>query len=390
MRSLSTKVQSVPPSGIRKFFDIVHEIRDAISLGVGEPDFSTPWHMREAGIWSLERGRTNYTSNWGLLELRKLIAEHIARLYGVHYNPEDEILVTVGVSEALDLALRAILNPGDEVILFEPCYVSYAPCIALADGVPVRIPTFDSDGFLPPLEKLKKAISPRTKAIMLSYPSNPTGVSLGREPLQKVMELACEHDLYVISDEIYDRLTYEGTHTCVASLDGAQERTILLNGFSKAYAMTGWRIGYAAAPPDIAEAMMKVHQYVALCAPVMSQQTAIEALRSGEDDVQAMRAEYNRRRRLIVRRFNEMGLPCVDPQGAFYAFPNVKGTGLSSAEFCERLLFEHKVAVVPGSAFGECGEGHVRASYATSIDQIEEAMGRMAQFVDKLKSRPGY
>ncbi len=389
MLSIAKNVRAVPASGIRKFFDIVAEMKDAISLGVGEPDFSTPWRMREAGIWALERGYTNYTSNWGLLELRQLISQHILEMYGVEYAAEGQVLVTVGVSEGLDLALRAILDPGDEVIVFEPCYVSYAPCITFAHGIPVRIPTRAEDGFRPTVSAFKSAITPRTKAILLSYPCNPTGATADRQLLQTIVDIAADADLWVISDEIYDRLTYEGRHTCVPSLDGALERTILLNGFSKAYAMTGWRIGYAAGPPEVTEAMMKVHQYVALCAPITAQQTAMEALSAGEESVIEMRDEYNRRRRLIVKRFNECGLECVNPGGAFYAFPSVKSTGLGSEEFAQRLLQEHKVAVVPGNTFGECGEGYVRAAYATAIDKIEEAMSRVAEFVKSLHKPSG-
>ncbi len=389
MRGIASNVASVSASGIRRFFDIVADMKDVISLGVGEPDFVTPWRLREACVFSLERGRTNYTSNWGLLSLRKLISGHLKSLYGVDYQPEDQILVTVGVSEALDLALRAVVDPGDEVIVFEPCYVSYAPCVTFAGGTPVRIPTFAEDGFLPRLDDVRAALTPRTKAILLSYPNNPTGATAGREFLKELVEIARDADCYVISDEIYDRLTYVGTHTCVSSLEGAAERTILLNGFSKAYAMTGWRIGYAAAPPDVAEAMMKIHQYVALCAPITAQEAAVEALNAGEQSVREMKTEYNRRRRLIVKRFNEAGLKCGEPGGAFYAFPSVKETGLTSEEFAERLLYEKKVVVVPGGAFGECGEGYVRAAYATSLDRIEEAMARVAELVASLPGTAG-
>ncbi|MCC6484773.1 MAG: aminotransferase class I/II-fold pyridoxal phosphate-dependent enzyme [Armatimonadetes bacterium] len=389
MTSISKNVQSVSASGIRKFFDIVAEMKDVISLGVGEPDFVTPWRMREACIYSLEQGRTNYTSNWGLLELRQLIAQHLQNLYKVSYTPENEILVTVGVSEALDLALRAIVDPGDEVILFEPCYVSYAPCVTFAGGVPVTVETSAETGFVPSLEAVRKAITPRTKAIMLSYPSNPTGATADRKSLQDIVNLAREADIFIISDEIYDRLTYVGEHVCVSSLEGARERTILLNGFSKAYAMTGWRIGYACAPPEVAESMMKIHQYVALCAPITAQETAIEALSAGEQSVQDMRAEYNMRRRLIVKRFNDCGLSCSEPRGAFYAFPSVKKTGLSSEEFSERLLHSKHVVVVPGNAFGASGEGYVRAAYATSFEKIEEAMQRIGEFVESLPQAVG-
>lgn len=385
MLSVAKHVESVGASGIRKFFDIVAEMKDVISLGVGEPDFATPWNMREACIWSLERGYTNYTSNWGMLALRQKLSAHLKKLYDVEYAPENEILITVGVSEALDLALRAILDPGDEVIFFEPCYVSYAPCIQFSHGVPVGIPTLAEENFQPRVEDFRKALTPRTKAVLLAFPSNPTGATVDRETLQEIVNIAAEAGIYVISDEIYDRLVYDAPQVCVASLENARERTILLGGFSKSYAMTGLRIGYAAGTPDVAEAMVKIHQYMALCAPITAQQSALEALEAGEDSVLEMRAEYNRRRRLIVKRFNDMGLPCTMPGGAFYAFPCVKDFGLTSEEFAERLLYEKKVVLVPGSAFGACGEGYVRASYATAIDKIEEAMSRIAEFTRSLR-----
>lgn len=386
MLSVAKHVESVRASGIRRFFDIVADMKDVISLGVGEPDFATPWNMREACIWSLERGYTNYTSNWGLLELRKLLAEHLEKIYGVSYDPATQILITVGVSEALDLVFRAVLDPGDEVVMFEPCYVSYAPCVQFSHGVPVNIPTKAEDGFRPSVEAFRRALTPRTKAVLLAFPSNPTGAVADAATLQQIVDIAREADIYVVSDEIYDRLVYTAPHVCVPALNGAYDRTLLLGGFSKSYAMTGMRIGYAAGPLDVIEAMMKVHQYVTLCAPITAQESAIEALKTGEDSVQEMRAEYNRRRRLIVKRFNDLGMKCTEPGGAFYAFPSVKEFGLSSDEFAERLLKEQKVVVVPGNAFGDCGEGFVRAAYATAIDKIEEAMGRIAAF---LKTLPG-
>jgi aminotransferase len=383
---ISSKARSLPVSGIRKFFDIVSQMEDVISLGVGEPDFATPWRIREACIYSLEKGYTTYTSNYGLLELRELISAHIESRYAVTYDPASQILVTVGVSEAIDLALRAILEPGDEVIVPEPCFVAYKPCVSLADGVPVAIPTGPETGFTPTPEQIEKAVTPKTRAIMLCSPNNPTGAVMARSQLQKITDIARKHDLTIISDEIYDKLIYGVEHTCIPSLDGAYERTIYLNGFSKAYAMTGWRIGYAAADPDVIEAMMKIHQYIMMCAPIMAQKAAIEALKNGEGDTAEMSRQYDRRRRIIVGALNDMGLECFEPTGAFYAFPSIKSTGLSSEEFAERLLHEEKVAVVPGNAFGDCGEGYVRCSYATSLDNIRQAMERMARFVRKIGS----
>jgi aminotransferase len=383
MKPLSQAVASVPPSGIRRFFDVAAQLEDCISLGVGEPDFVTPWHIREAAIWAIEKGFTTYTSNYGLFTLRQRIAAHLKSRYGVDYSPENEILVTVGVSEGLDIAMRALLNPGDEVIFFEPSYVSYPPCVLFAGGVPVPVPTGYRNGFQPDVERLRKAITPRTKAILLCYPNNPTGAVASRTTLEEIVRIAAEYDLYVISDEIYDRLIYDAEHTCVASLPGAAERTILLGGFSKSYAMTGWRIGYACAPAQVIEMMMKVHQYTILCAPIAAQKAAEEALEHGEPEVERMRREYDRRRRLIVKRLNEIGLECVPPQGAFYVFPSIRCTGLRSAEFTEQLLWEERVAVVPGNVFGNSGEGHVRLSYATSLAKIEEALHRIERFVDK-------
>ena len=383
MKPLSQAVASVPPSGIRRFFDVAAQLEDCISLGVGEPDFVTPWHIREAAIWAIEKGFTTYTSNYGLFTLRQRIASHLKARYGVDYSPEDQILVTIGVSEALDIAMRALLNPGDEVIFFEPSYVSYAPCVLFAGGKPVMVPTDYRQGFQPDVDRLRRAITPRTKAILLCYPNNPTGAVASRAALEEVVRIAVEHDLYLITDEIYDRLVYDAQHTCVASLPGAAERTILLGGFSKSYAMTGWRIGYACAPAPIIEMMMKVHQYTMLCAPIVAQKAAEEALERGEPEVEQMRREYDRRRRLIVKRLNEMGLGCVPPQGAFYVFPSIRCTGLRSEEFTEQLLWEERVAVVPGNVFGNSGEGHVRLSYATSLPKIEEALQRIERFVNR-------
>jgi aminotransferase len=382
--SLSRTVSAIPPSGIRRFFDIAASMENIISLGVGEPDFITPWNVREAAIFSLERGQTTYTSNYGLLELRQAIAEHLHTHYTVSYGPEQEIVVTVGVSEGLDLALRAILNPGDEVIVPEPCYVSYKPCITLAGGTPVSLQTTDATQFRPTVAQLAKVVTERTKAILLGYPANPTGSTVPREHMQEIVDFAGTHNLFLISDEIYDRLTYDSPHVCVASLPGARERTILLNGFSKAYAMTGWRVGYVCAPPEVTAAIVKIHSYTALCAPIMGQKAALEALKQGESSVQDMMQQYNQRRRLIVKGLNEIGLKCHMPEGAFYAFPSVESTGLTAEEFAERLLFEHQVAVVPGTAFGAGGAGHIRCSYATSIAHIEAALNRMQSFVAKL------
>jgi aminotransferase len=384
MKPISHVVKSVPASGIRKFFDVVSQMEDVISLGVGEPDFETPWRIREACIYSLERGYTHYTSNYGLLELRQLISRYLRKHWELDYNPENQILITVGVSEALDLSMRAILNPGEEVLVPEPCYVSYKPCILFAGGVPIPIGTTAETGFKPTPAQIEAAITSRTKAILISYPTNPTGATATREELQAIVDVARKHDLFVVTDEIYDRLTYEGVHTCVPTLDGAYERTIYLNGFSKAYAMTGWRIGYAASSPDVIECMMKIHQYTMLCAPIMSQMAAIEAIKSGGHDSNEMVEEYDRRRRLIVSGMNAIGLDCTMPGGAFYAFPSIRSTGLTSEEFSERLLFEEKVAVVPSNTFGECGEGYIRCSYATAIDKIQTALERTANFVEKI------
>ncbi len=384
-RFLSEKVAQIPPSGIRKFFDLLASLDDVISLGVGEPDFVTPWHIREAGIYSMEKGRTSYTSNYGLLDLRFELAGHLERSYGIDYDPRGELLITVGVSEAMDLALRAILNTGDEVIVPDPTYVSYVPCTVLAGGVPVPVPTRREDDFQLSASEVASRITPRTKAIVLAYPNNPTGAVMDREKLEEIARLAETHDLLVISDEIYDRLVYGTEHTCFATLPGMRDRTILLGGLSKAYAMTGWRVGYAAAPSEILEAMVKIHQYTIMCAPTAGQYAALEALRAGEGDVLEMVEEYDRRRKVIVAGLNEIGLDCFEPRGAFYAFPSIRSTGLSSEEFAQRLLVDEKVAVVPGNAFGNCGEGHVRCCYATSLDSIERALERMGRFVERIK-----
>jgi aminotransferase len=380
---LSTKVKNVPPSGIRRFFDIIATMKDVISLGVGEPDFVTPAHIIQAGVQSLQEGRTAYTSNSGLLELRQLLATHLEQLYGVRYDPESEILITVGVSEALQIALIATLNAGDEVIVPEPCFVSYRPGVIFAGGAPITVPTVFEDDFQLTGARVKKAITPRTKGMLLGYPNNPTGAVMTRGCLEEIAEVAERNDLLVYSDEIYDRLVYGVEHTCFASLPGMRERTVLLGGFSKAYAMTGWRVGYVAAPAAIAKEIRKVHQYAIMCAPTVSQWAAVEALKAGEPDVQRMRAEYDRRRQVIVKGLNAIGLTCFEPRGAFYAFPSIQCTEMSCEEFSEKLLYEEKVAVVPGSAFGDSGMGFVRTCYAASMEDIEEALVRMGRFVEK-------
>jgi len=383
-RFVAARVNGVPPSGIRKFFDIVATMKDVISLGIGEPDFVSPQPILEAGINSLRAGHTAYTSNSGIFELRKLLSDHLNRLYSVRYDPESELLITVGVSEALLLALVATCEPGSEVIVPEPCFVAYQPTVVFAGGVPVAVPTYVDQGFQVTVEDLERARTPRTRAILLGYPNNPTGAVLERSRLVEIAEWAEKHNLLVVSDEIYDRLTYGIEHTCISALPGMAERTILLGGFSKSHAMTGWRIGYAAAPPAILGAMRKVHQYIIMSAPTTGQEAAIEALKSGEPYVEAMRQEYDRRRRVIVDGFNRLGLTCFEPRGAFYAFPSIKSTGLTDEDFSERLLMEEKVAMIPGSAFGKSGTGHVRASYATSLPNIEEALIRLERFLNKL------
>ena len=383
---ISRRVKSLSPSGIRKFFDLLTTMDDVISLGVGEPDFVTPWRIREAAIYSIEKGYTMYTSNYGLMELRQEISGYMSKRAGLSYDPANQVLVTVGVSQALDLAMRAILDPGDEVIIPEPTYVSYMPCVTLAGGVPVTVPTHMENGFRVRPEDIEARVTGRTKAILIGYPNNPTGAVMSRQELDEIADIARRRDLIVVSDEIYERLVYGTEHTCFASLPDMAERTIHLSGFSKSYAMTGWRIGYACSRPEIIEAMMKVHQYTMMCAPIQGQMAAIEALRSGDRAVEETREEYNRRRHLMVRGLNRLGLSCLEPQGAFYTFPSIKSLDMSSEEFAERLLMEEKVALVPGSAFGPSGEGHVRCCYAVATDEIEEALVRIGRFVGRIRS----
>ncbi|HWR05935.1 aminotransferase class I/II-fold pyridoxal phosphate-dependent enzyme [Sporomusa sp.] len=378
---ISPAVKAVPPSGIRRFFDIAAEMKGVISLGVGEPDFITPWHIRESCVHGLHKGYTTYTSNYGLLELREEIARTIYTNYNVAYDPRTEVLVTVGVSEALDLAIRALLSPRDEVLIPEPCYVSYKACVMLAGGVPVPVPTTIEHEFRVTVAQLEKLITPRTKALLIGYPNNPTGAIMPKKDLEAIARFAQKHDLIVISDEIYADLTYDGTHTCFASLPEMRDRTILLNGFSKAYAMTGWRIGYALSNPDFIAAMNKIHQYTMLCAPITAQLGAIEALRHGKEKMEKMVAEYNCRRQLMLEGLHSIGLTCFEPKGAFYIFPAIKETGLTSMQFAEELLKAEKVAVVPGDAFGESGEGFIRCSYASSISNLSEALERIRRFV---------
>lgn len=378
---VSERIASVPPSGIRRFFDIAATMEDVISLGIGEPDFTTPEPILRAGIEALERGETHYTSNSGLMELRRAIAEHLDRLYGQTYNPASEILITVGVSEALYLACAATLDPGDEVIIPEPCFVSYAPEVIFAGGVPVMVPTSAENEWQVTAEAIEAAVTERTKALLLGYPSNPTGAVMSRERLNEIAAVVKRHNLLVISDELYDRLVYDTRHVCFPSLPGMYSRTILLMGFSKAYAMTGWRIGWAAGPAEIMEMMRRVHQYTIMCAPTVAQYAALAALKEGEPFVEEMRREYDRRRRLIVSGLNEIGLTCVEPKGAFYAFPSIAVTGMDENTFAEKLLQEEHVAVIPGNAFGPSGKGYVRCSYATAYEKIEEALERMRRFV---------
>jgi aminotransferase len=382
-RHIARHVVDLPKSGIRDFFEIVAKMRDVISLGIGEPDFDTPWHIREAAIYALERGKTHYTSNLGLFELRRAISRYVERHYGPAYRPEDEVIVTVGVSEAIDLALRALLNPGEKVLYHQPCYVSYHPGVTLAHGVGIPVPTRAEDGFSLNAEDIARAWQPGCKVLMMNLPCNPTGGTCDRARLEKIARFAIEKDLIVLSDEIYSELVYDGGHVSVASLPGMRERTIFLHGFSKAFAMTGFRIGYACAPAELVEAMMKIHQYSMLCAPILAQEAAIEALERGEDGMKAMREQYGRRRDLIVRRLNAAGLACHLPRGAFYAFPSVAGTGRTDREFAYGLLEAERVAVVPGGAFGENGRGFVRASFATGYNQILEACDRIDRFVQK-------
>ena len=381
---IADHVRNIPRSGIRDFFEIVQSMKDVISLGIGEPDFVTPWHIREAAVYSLEKGKTGYTSNLGSPRLRRSIAAYVEKHFSVSYNPHDEIIVTVGVSEAIDLALRALLNPGDEVLYHEPCYVSYGPSIRLAGGVPVPVATRGEDEFSLRAADLEKALTKKTRVLMLNFPTNPTGAVMPLEELKKVAAFAAKHDLVVLTDEIYSELTYdELPHHSIAALPGMKERTVFLHGFSKAFAMTGWRIGYACGPADIIEAMMKIHQYSMLCAPIMAQEAAVEALERGTRSMERMREEYRLRRNFIVSSLNEAGIPCHLPKGAFYVFPNIRGTGLTSREFSLKLLETKNVAVVPGTAFGTCGEGYVRCSYATAMDQIKIAVERITDFVKK-------
>lgn len=380
-RFISPVVKSLQPSGIRRFFDLVANTKGVISLGVGEPDFITPWHIREACVKALERGYTMYTSNFGMPELRRAIAAYLEERFGLSYNPEKEILITIGASEAVDLALRTIINPGDEVLIPEPCYVSYKPLTLLCGGVPVEVPTSRARDFMLSASDLEKHITPKTKALILCYPNNPTGAVLGREDMLAIARIVEKYNLLVLADEIYAELRYDGPPLSFASLPGMQERTILISGFSKAFAMTGWRIGYVAAHPDFLAAMVKIHQYTILCAPIMSQMAALEALRHGRQDVASMVEQYDQRRRFVVSRLREMGLDCFEPRGAFYVFPSIMVTGLSSEEFAARLLQEERVAVVPGNAFGPSGEGFIRCSYAASLAELAEAMNRLERFV---------
>ncbi len=380
---ISGVVQDIPPSGIRKFFDLVTQTEGVISLGVGEPDFVTPWHIREACFYSLEKGYTMYTSNLGLPEFREEIAAYEKRKIGVSYSPADEILVTVGVSEAVDLALRALIEPGDEVLVPEPSYVSYAPGTKLVYGKPVPLLTYDADEYRLRPDILEKAITPRSKVLILPFPNNPTGGIMKAEDLKALVDIIIKNDLIVLSDEIYAELTYEGEHVSIASFPGMRDRTIVFNGFSKAFAMTGWRIGYACGHPDIINAMNKIHQYTIMCAPIMAQKAAIEALRHGEGEMRKMVENYNYRRKLMLNGFRQVGLSCFEPRGAFYCFPSIKNSGMNSEDFCEKLLKEEKVAVVPGNAFGNCGEGYIRCCYAASVANIEEAIERMGRFLTR-------
>lgn len=384
---LSKKIVDIKPSGIRKFFDVVSEMPDAISLGVGEPDFDTPWRIREEGIYSLERGRTFYTSNAGLKDLKIEIGRYLERKIGVSYDPNKEIIVTVGGSEGIDVAFRAMLDPGDEVLIPQPSYVSYLPCAVLADGVPVVVPLQEKNEFKLTRDELEAAITPRTKMLVLPFPNNPTGSVMTREDLEPIAEAVKEHDLFVLSDEIYSELTYKDSHVSIASLPGMKERTLVINGFSKGFAMTGWRLGYICAPEIITEQMLKIHQYAIMCAPTNSQYAAIEGLRHCGDEVQEMRTAYNQRRRYLLHEFKRMQLDCFEPFGAFYVFPNIQEFGMTSEEFATKLLKEEKVAVVPGSAFGESGEGFIRVSYAYSLEDLKEAIGRLGRFIDRMRNR---
>lgn len=384
-KPLSEAVENIKPSGIRKFFDIVSEMKDAISLGVGEPDFDTPWHIRDEGIFALEKGKTFYTSNAGLKELREEICNYLKRKQNIQYNPLTEVIVTVGGSEAIDIGLRTIVNPGDEVIIPQPAYVSYEPCAILAGAKPVIINLKAENEFRLTPEELEAAISEKTKVLILPFPNNPTGAIMARDDLEKIADIIIKNDIYVMSDEIYSELTYKGEHVSIASLSGMKERTILINGFSKAYAMTGWRLGYACGPAEIIKQMTKIHQFAIMCAPTTSQYAAVEALRNGDEDVKMMRQAYNQRRRFLINAFKEMKLDCFEPYGAFYVFPCIKEFGMTSEEFATRFLEEEKVAAVPGNAFGESGEGFLRISYAYSLDNLKIAMERFRRFVEKLR-----
>ena len=384
-KSLSSKVINMKPSGIRKFFDIVSEMKDAISLGVGEPDFDTPWHIREEGIYSLEKGKTFYTSNAGLKELRQAISDNVKKKRNLEYNPDDEILVTVGGSEAIDIGLRAIINEGDEVIIPQPSYVSYEPCALLADAKPVIINLKGENNFRLQADELINAISDKTKVLILPYPNNPTGAIMEYEDLEKIAKIIIDNDIYVMSDEIYSELTYKEKHVSLASLDNMKERTILIDGFSKAYAMTGWRLGYACAPKEIIKQMTKIHQFAIMCAPTSSQYAAISALKNGDKDIEMMRTSYNQRRRFLLNAFREMNLECFEPYGAFYVFPSIKEFNMTSEEFATRFLEEEHVAAIPGNAFGDSGEGYLRISYAYSIENLKEAISRLKRFVEKLR-----
>lgn len=382
---LSDTIVNIKPSGIRKFFDLVSEMEDAISLGVGEPDFDTPWHIRDEGIYSLEKGRTFYTSNAGLKELKEEIAKYLQRRVHVEYDPQHEILVTVGGSEAIDIAMRAMLNPGEEVLIPQPSYVSYEPCAVLAGGKPVIIELKAENEFRLTAQELREAITDKTKLLVLPFPNNPTGAIMEKEDLEAIAEVIIEKDIFVLSDEIYSELSYKGEHVSIAGLPGMWERTILINGFSKSYAMTGWRLGYACGPKEIMEQMLKIHQFAIMCAPTTSQYAAVEALRNGDEDVAKMREAYDQRRRYLMHAFQEMGLQCFEPYGAFYVFPCIKEFGMTSDEFANRFLQEEKVAVVPGTAFGDCGEGFLRISYAYSLDNLKVALGKLKNFIDRLR-----
>lgn len=382
---LADKVIDIKPSGIRKFFDIVSEMKDAISLGVGEPDFDTPWHIRDEGIYSLEKGRTFYTSNAGLKELRTEICNYIKRKQGISYDWQHEVLITVGGSEAIDIGLRAMINPGDEVLIPQPSYVSYEPCAILANAKPVIINLKAENQFRLTAEELEEAITDKTKILILPYPNNPTGAIMEQKDLEAIAEVILKHDIFVMSDEIYSELTYKGKHVSIASLPGMKERTILINGFSKAYAMTGWRLGYACGPKEIIQQMTKIHQFAIMCAPTTSQYAAVDALKNGDEDIAQMRTAYNQRRRFLMNAFREMGLECFEPYGAFYVFPCIREFGMTSDEFANRFLEEEKVAAVPGTAFGECGEGYLRISYAYSLEKLKVAIGRLEHFVTKLR-----